>query len=406
MAVCDPGRGWHEMGPIRPPSEGRDNSLLLRVTRNCPWNRCTFCRTYKNRPYSVRSVAEIKADIETVKMLADGLRESAWRSGAAGMIDQQAVTDFIERHPALYDTDRNEPQTVRNRLQSLFNVAAWLSSGARTVFLQDANAPQIRTADLVEILNYLRALFPSIERITSYARSKTIARKPLTALKELKRAGLERLHIGFESGCNEVLAAIKKGTTVEEQIAAGCQTKAAGITLSEYQMPGVGGRRWSEKHALESARALSEINPDFIRLRSFVPRRGSPLFEQARAGDFTPLSEDETVAEIGLFVENLDCQSYLVSDQMCNLLWEIEGWLPEDKPRILKIIRDYLARPRHERLKLQLERRLSSYLGIGGRLEGELWRQVQEARRAAERNSPDAESRVAEILNIIKPSFV
>ncbi|NHM27514.1 radical SAM protein [Desulfofundulus sp. TPOSR] len=405
-AILQHGKGYHEMGPIRPPSEGKDRSLLLRVTRNCPWNRCEFCRTYKNKTYSLRSVEEIKADIDTVKALAGEIKATSWRLGFRGDIRQEVVTTFINENPALYSSAYNDPGTVERRLESLANVVHWLSSGARTVFLQDANAPQIRTADLVEILHYLKVNFPTIERITSYARSKTIARKSQEDLKRLREAGLSRLHIGLESGCDEVLACIQKGTTADEHILAGKKTKEAGIELSEYYMPGLGGKKWSKKHALESARVLNEIDPDFIRLRTLVPRLGTPLYDRIQAGEFEPLTEDEVVEEIALFVEHLDCHAYLASDQMCNLLWEVEGQLPGDKPAILQTIYDYLQKPLHERLKIQLERRLSSYLFIAGHLNRDLAAGVEAAWDAVNRGSPDAPGKVQKVLDAVKPAFI
>ncbi len=400
------GRGWHELGPIRPPNEGRDCSLLLRVTRNCPWNRCAFCRTYKNERYSVRSVEEVVGDIKAVKALAEEIKAASWRLGFAGEINEEVILALINSNPELYSGEHNDTTLIQYRLHSLANVANWLATGAKTVFLQDGNTPQMRTADLVTILNYLKQAFPTVERVTSYARSKTIARKTAEELQQLRQAGLGRLHIGLESGCDEVLAEVDKGVTAEEHILAGKKTKEAGITLSEYLMPGLGGKRWSEKHALDSARVLSEIDPDFIRLRTLVPRRGTPLYERVLSGEFVPLSEDEIVAEIGLFVENLHCHAYLVSDQMCNLLWEIEGQLPEDKPAILERIRQYLQKPLLERLKIQLQRRLSAYLGIYGRLEGKTAEKVQLAMAALQKEAPDASRKVQEALDALKQAFI
>lgn len=394
------------MGPIRPPSEGRDASLLLRVTRNCPWNRCEFCATYKGKRYSVRTVEEVKADLEVVRGLAEELRSASWRLGFGGTVGEEVVLAVINSNPEIYSRQYNDAELVHARLHSLANVANWLASGAKTVFLQDGNSPQIRTADLVAILNYIREIFPTVERITSYARSKTIARKSFEEILQLHQAGLSRLHIGLESGCDEVLAAVKKGVTAEEHIVAGKKTKEAGITLSEYLMPGLGGKKWSEKHALDSARVLSEIDPDFIRLRTLVPRRGSPLLERVLAGDFELLTEDEAVEEIGLFVENLECHAYLVSDQMCNLLWEIEGQLPKDKPKILSTIRNYLRMPLSARLKMQLERRLSSYLAVYGRLEEKTAAKVELAAEAVQKEAPDAPGKVRDALDALKQAFI
>ena len=400
------GRGWHEMGPIRPPSEGRDASLLLRVTRNCPWNRCEFCATYKKERYSVRTVDEIKADLEVVRGLAEELRSASWRLGFAGAVGEEIVMAVINSSPEIYSRQQSDARLAHARLHSLVNVANWLATGARTVFLQDGNSPQIRTADLVAVLSYIREIFSSVERVTSYARSKTIARKPFEEVVQLRQAGLSRLHIGLESGCDEVLAEVKKGVTAEEHIAAGKKTKEAGITLSEYLMPGLGGKKWSTKHALESARVLSEIDPDFIRLRTLVPRRGTPLYERVLAGEFEPLTEDELVEEIGLFVENLNCHAYLVSDQMSNLLWEIEGRLPEDKPKILTVIRNYLQMPLISRLKVQLERRLSSYLAVYARLEEKVAAKVEPAAAAVQKEAPDAPQKVKEALDALKQAFI
>ena len=401
------GKGWFEMGPIRPPSEGRDCSLLLRVTRNCPWNRCEFCRTYKNERYSIRSVEEVKADIDLIRVLSGELKSASWQLGFGETIAQEVVAAIINGNPELYSRQYvNDKEVLHQRLHCLAGVANWLYTGGETVFLQDANTPQIRTPDLVEILTYLKEKFSSIERVTSYARAKTIARKTLEEMQQLESSGLSRLHIGLESGCDEVLTAVKKGVTAEEHIIAGRKTKEAGITLSEYVMPGLGGRKWSTKHALDSARVLNEIDADFIRLRSFVPRQGSPMYEHIQSGEFEVLSEDEVIAEIGLFVENLNCNSYLASDQMCNLLGEIEGQLPGDKPAMLKTIADYLQKPLHERLRIQLERRLSAYMSVYGGLNEHLAFKVRLAVDALEKKDPEAEQKVKDVLDAVKPAFI
>ncbi|GAW93506.1 radical SAM protein [Calderihabitans maritimus] len=404
--VLNIGKGWHEMGPIRPPNEGRDCSLLLRVTRGCAWNRCEFCRTYKSQPYSQRPVDEIKEDIDTVKKLAEELKVMSWRLGFKGDMSQELIFAFVNDNPDLYIN--GESDVIQRRLASLTSVAAWLAAGARTVFLQDGNAVEMKTSRLLEILHYLRESFPGVERITSYARSKTVAKKPLEDLERLHEAGLSRLHIGFESGCDEVLAFMKKGTTAEEHIMAGKKAKAAGISLSEYYMPGLGGKKWSKEHALESAEVLNEIKPDFIRLRSLVLRQGSPLSAriQAGEGEFEPLIEDEVVEEIALFLEHLDCSAYVTSDQMCNLLWEVEGQLPRDKEKMLKIIDDYLQMPLHQRLEFQLERRVSSYRAIAGHLDKNLAADVKAAREALGEKSTDAFEKVQKVLNTVKPAFV
>lgn len=395
-----------ELGPIRPPSEGQDHSLLIRATRNCPWNRCQFCNVYKGQRFVYRSVEEVKQDIGVAKTLSDELKSASWRIGYGGKVSNEVVTAMVQSNPEVYGRELVEPEVLMARLHSLVSVANWLNFGARTVFLQDANSLIMRTPELVEVIRYLKETFPSIERVTSYARSKTTAKKSPEEFKELHEAGLSRLHVGLESGYDEVLEDMQKGVTAEEHIKGGRRVVESGISLSEYVMPGLGGRRWSEPHALETARVLSQINPAFIRIRSLIVRRGTPLYDMLEAGEFEQLTEDEVVDEIGLFIENLDCDSYVASDQMSNLLWEIEGKLPEEKGAMLKAINEYKAMLPAERLNLRLERRLRSYLAVYGRLDQSLNEKVQEAFESVQKDSPDMGARVDEALSALKNSFV
>src|SRR4030042_3688062 len=167
------GRYWFEIGPIRPPSEGRDHSLLIRVTRNCPWNRCLFCNTYKRVKFQYRSVEEVKEDIAAARALAEELKAASWRLGLGGSINGAVVEAMVNGAPEVYDSDSVDARTLQLRLQSLVNVTNWLASGGRTIFLQDANTLIMRTPELVEVIKYLKARLPSIERVTSYARDKT-----------------------------------------------------------------------------------------------------------------------------------------------------------------------------------------------------------------------------------------
>jgi radical SAM superfamily enzyme YgiQ (UPF0313 family) len=395
-----------ELGPIRPPSEGQDHSLLIRATRNCPWNRCQFCNVYKGQRFVYRSVEEVKQDIGVAKTLSDELKSASWRIGYGGKVSNEVVTAMVQSNPEVYGRELVEPEVLMARLHSLVSVANWLNFGARTVFLQDANSLIMRTPELVEVIRYLKETFPSIERVTSYARSKTTAKKSPEEFKELHEAGLSRLHVGLESGYDEVLEDMQKGVTAEEHIKGGRRVVESGISLSEYVMPGLGGRRWSEPHALETARVLSQINPAFIRIRSLIVRRGTPLYDMLEAGEFEQLTEDEVVDEIGLFIENLDCDSYVASDQMSNLLWEIEGKLPEEKGAMLKAINEYKAMLPAERLNLRLERRLRSYLAVYGKLDQSLNEKVQEAFESVQKDSPDMGARVDEALSALKNSFV
>jgi radical SAM superfamily enzyme YgiQ (UPF0313 family) len=330
-----------EQGPIRPPSEA--HSLLLRFTRNCPWNRCTFCPVYKGQRFSRRSLREIRQDIDTVRGIIDELGNLAHSREGVGQLTQNLLGQVL--------TSPAYNACVRH-------VAAWVYSGTGTVFIQDANSLVMRTPDLVAALRHLKETVPGIRRITTYARSSSLARKSFNELKEIRDAGLDRIHIGLESGADEVLTLVRKGVTAQQHIDAGRKVIAAGMTLSAYVMPGLGGAAWSRVHALETARVLNAIDPHFIRLRSLRLPPRTPLYQERVAGRFELLSDDQVVQEIRLFVEALQgIGSTLTSDHIMNLLEEVQGAFPEDQPRMLAIIDRYLALPKEERLLFRLGRR-------------------------------------------------
>ncbi|MCX8021474.1 MAG: radical SAM protein [Syntrophorhabdaceae bacterium] len=295
----------YEQGVIRPPSEAQ--SLLLRVTRNCPWNQCLFCPAYKGVKFSRRSVEEVKRDIDS-----------------------------------MYEEFGDYP--------------------VRTAFLQDADSLLIKTEDLLEILAYLKKKFPRIERITSYARAPTLRRKGVDDLKRLKEAGLTRIHVGLESGSEKVLKMIKKGITERDIVEGGLNVKGAGIELSEYIMPGIGGKGLSEEHATETARLLNQIEPDFIRVRTFAMHPKSPMVKMVEEGTFIPMTDEEIVAEIRLLVSHLkEMHSYFSSgDFGLNLLMQVDGYLDEKKEFMLKELDEYLSLTDEEKKAYSLLRR-SSY---------------------------------------------
>jgi len=337
---------FFEIGPIRPPSEAQ--SLLIRVTRNCPWNKCEFCHTYKGENFSFRTVEEIKKDIDRVKAVVDEIRELSWSLGYAGEINRYVLQAIFRRRGSYH--------------QAYQSVVNWLYFGGTQVFLQDANSLIVKTADLVTILKYLKEKLPSVQRITSYARAKTVAKKTVAELKELHAAGLSRIHIGLETGYDPLLAYMKKGVTAAEHIRAGRNVVESGISLSEYVMPGLGGTKWWREHALATAQVLNQINPDFIRLRTLYVRADMPLYKKVESGEFVLLTDDQVVQEIKLFLENLEgIQSTVVSDHILNLLEEVQGQLPTAKEKMLNLIDQYLALPAEERLAFRLGRRLGYY---------------------------------------------
>ena len=337
-----------EQGPIRPPSEAY--SLLVRVTRNCPWNRCTFCPVYKGTKFSRRPVEHVKEDIDAVFRRVETFRELADERGRVPASEVRKLADEV-------DADRS-PAFV-----AAFNW--YFAGGMQSVFIQDANSLIIKPADLVEILKHLKKRFPQIQRITSYARSQTIARTKEEDLKAIGDAGLNRIHIGLESGSDEVLKMVKKGATKEMHIQAGIKVKKAGIELSEYYMPGLGGRKYLKEHALETADALNQINPDFIRLRTLAIPNSTPLFEEWRLGRFEKCTEVEVVRELLMFIEKLDGISSVVkSDHILNLFQDLEGTLPQDKEHMMDILRTFLAMDPERQALYQVGRRIGVFSGL------------------------------------------
>jgi len=316
--------------------------MLVRVSRNCPWNRCAFCPVYKGRKFSLRKVEDVLADLD-------------------------AMRDF-------YGKD------------------------VRTVFLQDANPLLTRPDDLVRILEGIRDRFVKVERITAYARSHTLARRSVTDLERIRSAGLNRLHVGMESGCDAVLELISKGTTRAEQIEGGQRAKKSGFELSEYVMPGLGGKNLSAEHAEDSASALCEIGPDFVRLRTTAVIPGTPLADLEASGKFLPLTEVKMVEEIRSFLSGLrGLKTRLESDHMLNLLMELRGNLPEDLDRLISVCDEFLDLPEDDKIKFILARRLGWMGRLGEVNEPLLNREIERVMSEIEDQGMDVEDFFAEM---------
>jgi len=307
----------YELTPIRPPSEAR--SLLVRATRNCPWGRCTFCYAmlYNRERFQLRPVADIKQDILAMKSVAQEITGWAGEHGYGDRIEQVAVQNGI----------------------------FWLTNeGVKTAFIGDANSLIMKTDDLAEVIEFLYQAFPTLERVTSYARARTVIKKTPDELKRLLQAGLSRLHLGLETGDDELLVYTDKGTSAGEMIEAGRKVKEAGISLSEYVILGLGGEdRWKE-HAEGTARVLNAIDPDFIRIRTLRILPGTPLEDKLEQGEFKMLSPEGILREERLLIELLEVNSEFVSDHISNVL-PINGKLPEDKKAMLEQIDIVLDAP-------------------------------------------------------------
>ncbi len=261
----------------RPPSEA--NSLLIQATIGCPHNKCTFCDMYKGTKFRLRPIEDI---LEDIKMARD-------------------------------------------------HYGPWVKS----MFMPDGNTIIMKTDHLVQILEYARSLFPALERITVYGSARYVDKKSAADLARLAEAGLNRIHMGMESGDDVTLERVCKGSSSETIIRAGLKVKESGIQLSEYYLVGIGGRERTVEHALESARVLSLIQPSFLRIRTFVPLPGTPIFSDVESGAFQLLSPHEALRETRLLIENLDAPgTWIVSDHVSNY-WNIRGQLPDDKQSML-----------------------------------------------------------------------
>jgi len=302
---------------------------------------------YKNRKFSLRTVEEIKHDIESVKDIVDDVKALSLRFGSSGTVNDQVISSIFG------DSDYND---------NFRSVAAWLYYGTGACFLQDADNMIMKTGDLVEVLEFLKKKLPDITRITTYSRSRTVVRKSVESLTQIHKAGLDRIHIGLETGYDPLLKLMKKGVKGAQQIEAGQKVIEAGMELSEYVMPGLGGQEMWREHAVETAKALNRINPHFIRLRSLrVPER-VPLHEKLKDGSFTMQTDDMIAEEIKIFIETLDgITSMVKSDHIMNLLEEVTGRLPQDKEMMMEVIRKYQALPDLDRIIFRIGRRGGTY---------------------------------------------
>lgn len=269
-------------GPIyRPPSEA--DSLLIQATVGCPHNKCTFCMIYKNGPrFRIRPVPDIMEDMD-----------SASKS---------------------------------------------YGSNVKTLFFPAGNTIAMKTDDLAAICIYARKVFPHLERITVYGSSQYIHKKGRDGLNQLSDAGLTRIHVGLESGNDDVLRHVKKGVDAKRQIEAGQWVVAAGIELSLYVVLGLGGQLLTDWHADSTANALNQINPDFIRLRTFVPKTNTPILDEIESGKFKMLGPHGIIKETQRLVRQLKVTSYLASDHYTNYI-DLHGRLPESQSKILEQIK-------------------------------------------------------------------
>ncbi|MDP3478445.1 MAG: radical SAM protein [Desulfoprunum sp.] len=283
-----------EQPTIRPPSEWR--SGLIRVTRGCNWNRCRFCGIYPHLAepgFSIRPLTDIFHDI-----------------------------DFLSLR---------RPET-------------------EAIFLGDADPLQAGPATLIAIANYLYKVFP-LQRLTCYARASTLKKIGRATIAELAAAGLNRIHLGLESGNDEILRYQRKGQSAKMVREVAGWLREVGVELSVYVLLGLGGERLWQNHILATAELLNDITPEFIRLRRlwlFPPSfsgPGCPLLDEAASGRFMPQTAEGTVLELQLLLQNLKAEgSFLTCDHENNYI-KIEGMLQADLKRMNDQVGAFLAQP-------------------------------------------------------------
>jgi len=386
-----------EICSIRPPTE--NYSLTFRLTRNCYWNKCKFCPVYKTGArFSKRSLAEVVRDIERAKALDDRMRERGigvpvYTESAYDQLPALADEIIQIRKKAGYETEPVGTITVSpddmdprlawfsswvndqpSLLDNLTHLLTWRLAGGKTCFLGDADGLILKPEFMIAVLNAIKTRFPSLGRFTIYGRTKTAARqRSLADLQAMALAGLNRVHFGIESGSDNVLDFINKGERSADHIEGCLKVKEAGLSCSVYIMPGLGGVKYSNEHARETARVINAVVPDFVRLRTLEIFPQTPLEQAVKEGEFTECSEEQIARELRTLIGGINAETELLSDSASNLL-NLYGRLPHERSRLLKIIDDYLALSERGKRIFSFHSRLESFQNQYGGLTKDLWK--------------------------------
>ncbi len=277
---------------FRPPSEA--GSLIFQVTLGCSWNRCAFCEMYTSKSFRTKKEEDVFTEINAMQV---------------------------------YGTD------------------------IRKVFLADGNAFVLSFKRLSRILDRLNETFPKLRRISAYALPKDILSKTDEELRLLADKGLKLLYVGIETGDDELLQLINKGETYESTSQALIRARRAGIKLSVMILNGLGGRKYSEQHAINSARIVNEIQPEYLSTLVLSFPYGVAHFKKRFGGDFEELTKMELILEMGNFLSGLELESTVFrSDHASNYL-VLKGILNHDKDKLLKRIAKVLEDPDHSKLR-------------------------------------------------------
>ena len=264
---------------FRPPSEAE--SYLLPVPDGCSHNECTYCAMYRTKRFSVRPEADILEDIR---------------------------------------------------------LAARAYPDTRRVFLLDGDALTLAPKRLVPVLEALRAAFPELQRVSSYANAVSILNKTDAELAQLRALGLSLGYLGLESGDEAVNASIVKGATIDEQVEAVQRAQAAGIKMSVMVLLGMGGAERSREHAIATGQVLSRMDPRYISCLCVTPVPGTELFDAVEAGTFRMITPEQTLVELALLLEHTDVSGAVFRSNHASNYLPLGGRLPADKARLLAAV--------------------------------------------------------------------
>jgi len=302
---------------IRPPSEQR--SYYLPLTKGCSNNTCTFC-AYYGAKLQFREINEVKKEIDALALYMER------------GICLPTVPDIVYMIAQQWDGKR--------------------------VFLQDGDALVCPFPKLKDALQYLNEKFPELERIATYATPQDILRRNPNELEDLRKLKLGIFYMGVESGDNEVLQRVRKGVNYSQIVAAGGKVKKAGITLSATVILGLNGAEGSKKHALETARILTDIDPGYAGALTLTPVPGTPLYEQSQRGDFYLISPFQSLEELRIIIEHSHFTDCFFSSMHASNYFSVRGRLPQDKGRMIKELENILARGDHSLLRPEFMRGL------------------------------------------------
>lgn len=304
-------------GIIRPPSEHA--SYFLPLTSGCSNNTCTFCG-YCGSKLKMREVDDVKREIDAMAL-------------------------YIQRGVQL--------PTVPDIVYAVMH--GW---NQRRVFLQDGDALVYPFAKLRDVMQYLNERFPHLERIGAYGTPQDILRKSLDELRTLRELKLGIVYMGVESGDDRVLQKVGKGVNRDEMVEAGRKAKQAGIIVSVTVILGLGGVEGSDEHALETAKVLTEIDPEYAGALTLTLVPGTPLYEQWKQGDFSVITPLDSLKELKMIVENSDFTDCFFSSMHASNYYSVRGRLPQDKSSMLRELEDVLARGDSELLRPEFLRGL------------------------------------------------